>query len=283
MRVGEPLARVVASYLTSLEFERRGLLAPQSDSSIVAADVQGFVIYSSLDDSAVGKHVRADNYEREVTAVFRSIVEPGMSVVDIGANIGYFTMLAASLVGSAGRVLAVEPNPRNVRMLEASRRANGFDRVTIAQTAAGRETGLLLLNTSYSNGTTSDLPADLQALFGAQAVPGIRLDSLLDRDAQVDVIKIDVEGAEYNALLGAEATLRRCRPLLISEFSPSLMPGISNITGEDYLRWLTGLGYALAVIEADGSLTETGSDINAVMAIYRSRMSDHIDILARPT
>jgi FkbM family methyltransferase len=281
MRAGEPLASVVSSYLTSLEFERRGLLTPTGAEDIIAAEVQGFRIYSSADDAAVGKHVRGDNYEPDVTAIFRSVLRPGMSVIDVGANIGYFTLLAASLVGPEGRVLAVEPNPRNARMLEASRRANAFAHVSIAQTAAGRKTGLLILNTSYSNGTTSDLPAGLDALLAAQAVPSIKLDSLLDPEMKVDFIKVDVEGAEFNALLGAEATLRRWRPMIVSEFSPSLMPGISKISGEDYLRWLIALGYDLSVIEADGSLTETGSDVNAVMTIYRSRMSDHIDILAK--
>jgi FkbM family methyltransferase len=282
MRAGEPLARVVSSYLSSLEFERRGLLSRQIAEDIVPAEVQGFVVYSSLDDAAVGKYVRDNNYERDVTALFRASLGPGMSVVDIGANIGYFTLLAASLVGPQGRVLAIEPNPRNVRLLEASRRANDFRHVTIAQTAAGRETGLLVLNTSYSNGTTSDLPADLAQFFAAEAVPAMRLDSLLDRETPVDFIKVDVEGAEFNALLGGEATIRRWRPLLVSEFSPSLMPGISGISGEDYLHWLIGLGYDLSVLEPDGSLTRTGDDTNAVMHIYHSRMSDHVDIVARP-
>jgi FkbM family methyltransferase len=282
MRAGEPLASVVSSYLSSLEFERRGLLSRQIADDIVPTKVQGFVVYSSLDDAAVGKHVRDDNYERDVTALFRASLRPGMSVVDIGANIGYFTLLAASLVGPQGRVLAIEPNQRNVRLLEASRRANDFRHVTVAQTAAGRETGLLVLNTSYSNGTTSDLPTDLAQFLAAEAVPAMRLDTLLDREMPVDFIKIDVEGAEFNALLGGETTIRRWRPLLVSEFSPSLMPGISHVSGEDYLRWLIGLGYDLSVLEQDASLTRTGDDIGAVMDIYRARMSDHIDIVAQP-
>jgi FkbM family methyltransferase len=280
MRVGEPLAQVVSSYLTSLEFQRRGLLSHDAAGEILSAEIQGFLIYSSLDDAAVGRHVRDDNYERDVTALFRSILRPGMSVIDIGANIGYFTMLAASLVGPQGRVLAIEPNPRNVRLLEASRRANRFDHVTVAQTAAGRETGLLVLNTSYSNGTTSAPPDELGQFLSAEAVPCLRLDSLFGANATVDLIKVDVEGAEFNALLGGEATIRRCRPFIISEFSPAMMPGISQISGEDYLRWLIALGYRLSVVEPDGDLTETGTDIGAVMRIYHARMTDHIDIAA---
>jgi FkbM family methyltransferase len=282
MRVGEPLAQVVSSYVTSLEFQRRGFLSRDAEDDIVAATVQGFLIYSSLNDGAVGKHVRNDNYERDVTGLFRSRLQPGMTVVDIGANIGYFTMLAANLVGPQGHVLAVEPNPRNVRLLEMSRRANHFDHVTIAQIAAGRETGLLILNTSFSNGTTSAPPDELGQFLSAETVPCLGLESLLGAGAAVDLIKVDVEGAEFNALLGAETTIRRCRPFIISEFSPGMLPGISHISGEDYLRWLIALGYDLGVVEPDGSLTETGEDIGAVMRSYQSRMTDHIDIAARP-
>ena len=280
MRAGEPLAQVVSSYLTSLEFQRRGLLAHDATGDIVPADIQGFRIYSALDDAAVGRHVRGDNYERDVTALFRSRLRPGMGVIDIGANIGYFTMLAASIVGPEGRVLAVEPNPRNVRLLEASRRANRFDHVTVVQTAAGRETGLLILNTSFSNGTTSAPPDELAQFLSAEVVPCLRVDSLLGLNDPVDLIKVDVEGAEYNALLGGEAIIRRFRPFIVSEFSPAMMPGISNISGEDYLRWLIALGYNLAVVEPDGSLIDVGSEIGAVMNIYEARMTDHIDIAA---
>ncbi|MBW4025156.1 MAG: FkbM family methyltransferase [Proteobacteria bacterium] len=282
MRAGEPLAQVVASYLTSLEFQRRGLLKITGNGGITASEVQGFIIYTNDQDAAVGRHVRADNYERDVTAIFRDTLRDGMRVVDLGANIGYFTLLAASLVGPRGHVFAVEPNPRNVQMIEASRRVNSFNHVTVAPVAAGRDTGVLMLNTSYSNGTTSDAPSEIEQLFGAEVVPSLRLDTLLGADAQVDLIKVDVEGAEYNALLGGEQTIRRCRPVIVSEFSPAMMPGISRISGEDYLKWLIALGYALSVIEPNGWLTQTGSDINRVMQIYAARLSDHIDIVAQP-
>lgn len=282
MRAGETLPSVVASYLTSLEFARRGMVVPQSG-EIVVAQAQGFIVYTEVEDAAVGKHVRSDNYERDVTALFHARLAEGMNVIDIGANIGYFTLLAAKLIGPRGRVLAVEPNPRNVRLLEASRRANGFANVTILQAAAGREIGILGLNVSFSNGTTAGLPEDLPQMLAAETVPCLPLDSVLDRDTMVDFIKVDVEGAEFNALLGAEGIIRRCRPVIVSEFSPSMMPGISQISGEAYLRWLIGLGYTLAVVEPDGSLTRTGQDVGAVMRIYEARMADHIDIVAEAT
>ena len=280
-RAGEDLPGVVSSYLNSLEFARRGLLRADHLGGIDLAELEGFRIYTARGDAAVGDHVRGGVYEPEVVAVFRRLLRPGMGVIDLGANIGFFTMLSASLVGPSGWVLAMEPNPANAKLLEASRRANGFDQVVVCQLAGGRAPGLLVLNASYSNGTTSALPDDANALLGAEVVPCVRADSLVPDGRRVDLIKVDVEGAEYNALLGCTRVIARDRPGIISEFSPNLMPGISGISGPDYLRWLGGLGYAVQVVQLDGSVGPAAS-VDQVMAEHEARGTDHLDLLAQP-
>ncbi len=280
MLAGTPLAPVVTSYLRSLEFANRGLLAPQAQGEVVGTELPGFQIFSAATDGAVGRHVRDNNYELDVTAVFRRVLRPGMAVLDIGANIGYFTMLSAALVGPGGHVLAIEPNPLNARLLEASRQANGFGHVTVAQVAAAAELGLLVLHTSHSTGTTSALGGSVAAVLAAETVPAIPPDRLVTRP--IDLIKIDVDGSEYHALRGCEATIRRDRPLIVSEFAPGLLPGLSGVSGEQYLRWLGGLGYTVSVIEPDGSLAPMGQDWAAVLAMHERRGTDHIDILASP-
>ena len=287
MRAGEELNGVVSSFAGSLECARRGVLVrgpqvgPQQGGPVVT-EIEGFMLFSDADDASVGSAVRAGSYEPEICALFRNLLRPGMNVVDIGANIGFFAMLSASLVGPGGHVVAVEPNPRNARLLESSRRRNGFDNMTVLQVAAGRDNGLLVLNTSYSNGTTSPLPQDVVAMLATETVPSIRLDALLPQGRKIDLIKIDVEGAEYPALQGCEAAIRHHCPHIISEFSPGLMPGIAGIDGRGYLDWLIGLGYGLSVICPDGKLLAAGLDVAAVMAAYEARRADHIDILARP-
>jgi FkbM family methyltransferase len=280
-RAGEPLPSVVASYLNSLEFARRGLLAQDHLGGMEPVELDGFRLYAAPGDAGVGRGVLDKSYEPDVTAVFRRLLRPGMGVLDLGANIGFFTMLSASLVGSAGWVVAVEPNPANVKLLEASRRLNGFAQVTVCQVAAGRKPGLLVLNTSYSNGTTSTLPDDVNALLGAEIVPCVRADSLVPPGRRVDVVKADVEGAEYAALLGCSELIARWRPILIIEFSPNLMPGISGISGPDYARWLMGLGYGLGVVQTDGSI-RPAPDADAVMAAFEAKGVDHVDLVATP-
>ena len=282
-RAGEDVENVVSSYVSSREFAERGLLTKTFRDKVELVRFPNFSVFASVDDLAVGKHVvLGHSYEPEVATVLSRHVKPGMAVVDIGANIGYLTMLLASLVTPSGRVMAVEPNPENTKLLEASRRVNGFDHVLVIQAAAGRQTALLALNVSYSNGMTGELPSDLDAIFASRPVPCFALDAILPKDRPINLIKIDAEGAELNALIGLSETIDRDRPVIVSEFSPGTLPGISHCSGPDYLRYLIATGYRIGVIEADGSECMFGDDVDGVMGAYSRSGIDHIDLIATP-
>jgi FkbM family methyltransferase len=282
-RAGEDLENVVSSYVTSREFMERGLLSKTYQNEVELVRLPRFSLFVSKEDLAVGCHVLSGNpYEPGISAIFNRYVKPGMTVVDIGANIGYLTMLLASLVEPSGLVIAVEPNPENIRLLEASRRVNGFEQVLVIQTAAGRKTGLLALNVSHSNGITGNLPASLNAILTSRPVPCFALDAILPKDRRIDLVKIDVEGAELNALVGLSEIIDRDRPMIVSEFSPGALPGISHCTGPEYLGFLIAKGYRIGVITSDGSESAFGDDIDGVMAAYSRSGIDHIDITAKP-
>ena len=278
---GTALDALVRSYMTSFEFSNRAdaLLRDRSSDSVSLTKAKRFSIYVQGADATISEHVKRDAYEPNVTAVFVDRLRPGMNVLDIGANIGWYTMLSASLVGPSGSVTAIEPNPESAKLLEASRRANSFDNVTVLQVAAGREAGLLVLHGSYGDAMTLAAPADAAALTDATTVPSFKLDDLIPHDKKIDLVKIDVQGAEYNALLGTSALIKRCRPTIVSEFSPTMMPGISGVDGRQYLRFLLDFGYKVAVIEGDGTLRDCGTDAEAVMDAYTSSGVDHIDII----
>ena len=281
-RVGEDLENVVSSYVTSREFSERGLLNKTYRDQVELVRLPRFSLFASNDDLAVGRHVVGGAYESKIAEVFYRHVKPGMSVVDIGANIGYFTMLLASLVEPSGLVVAVEPNPENIKLLEASRRVNGCDQVLVIQAAAGRHTGLLALNVSHSNGMTGELPDNVDAVFAARPVPCFALDAILPKDRPINLVKIDAEGAELNALIGLSGTIDRDRPVIVSEFSPGMLPGISRCSGPEYLRFLIAKGYQIGVIEQDGSETGFEDDVDGVMLAYSRSGVDHIDIIATP-
>ena len=160
------------SYLESLEFTRRELLQYRYPDDIALVERENFKIFVYKDDPAIG-------VKPEVQIIFCRFLKPGMSVLDVGANLGLHTMHAASIVGPNGYVLAVEPNVRNVRLLEASRRHNGFDWVSVAQVAADRKVGILVLNPNDSTGTTSQAPEALATLMGAEMATSVPLDILI--------------------------------------------------------------------------------------------------------
>ena len=283
-RAGEDLENVVSSYVTSREFAARGLFNKTYRDQVQLVQFPGFSIFASNDDLAIGHHLLGGHpYEPGIAATFNRCVKPGMAVVDVGANIGCLAMLLASLVEASGLVVAVEPNPENIKLLEASRRVNGFDQVLVIQAAAGRRTGLLALNVSHSNGMTGELPENADAVFASHPVPCFALDAILPKGRRIDLIKIDTEGAELNVLIGLSETINRDRPVIVSEFSPATLPGISQCSGPEYLRFLIARGYRIGVIERDGSETGFGDDVGGVMGAYSRSGIDHIDIIATPS
>lgn len=277
---GRELSTVVSTYLNSLEFANRRLIGIQLNTSYAIKDTGLFHLLVNTEDEDVGKHVFAGEYEPHVTSVFNSILRRDMHAVDIGANIGYFSMLAASLVGPGGSVIAFEPNPDNAKMLEFSRRHNDFEQLRLYQMAASDSDGILALHSTYSNGTTSQPSDELETLLQTRTVPCLQIDKILLSTERVDLIKIDVEGAEYRALKGAEALIQRDRPVIVSEFSPAAMPGISGVEGTVYLRFLVEMGYGLEVLLSTGQKLDCAHDIQQVMNAYEQSGVDHIDFMA---
>lgn len=247
---------------------------------------EGFEAAIDEADVSVGQYVLRRAWEPHIEALMRSALRLGMSVVDIGSNLGVHTLLAASLVGSEGRVHAFEPNSENNRLLLLSCERNGFANVTLHPTALSDREGYALFATNMgSNGGFT--PQLTQQLLSAQCIvaPVATLDaSVCER---VDFIKIDVEGAEALALAGGERLVRRWRPTIVSEFSPLMLASVSGVSGLDYLRRMQAWGYSLHLLprEAPGGGTETPiPDPAAFLADYGSehRIEDLVFRAAEP-
>ena len=150
-------------------------------------------------------------YEPEQQALLRAQVKPGMVVYDIGANAGFFTLACSRLAGPTGRVLAFEPQPGNAAKIVRHLRLNNLANASLIQAAVGRQAGLC----SFDAG-----PDDYQGRLVKGAswlqVPVIGLDEFIATGQPVpDLIKMDIEGGESEALCGALNLLRGRRPLLI--------------------------------------------------------------------
>ena len=158
-------------------------------------------------------------HERAFVAKF---VLPGMAVVDVGANAGLYTVIAAKRVGPSGRVIAFEPSPRELGQLRTHLRLNRCANVTIEEVALGEASGQgdLLIIDGHETGSNSFHLADGDAAGARPLRVAIRtLDDYYGQGqlSRIDFIKIDIEGAELSALRGATRVFRELQPVLLCE------------------------------------------------------------------
>jgi len=169
---------------------------------------------------------RPDFFEKNPRELFCDAIEPGCTVLDVGANIGIYTLLAAK---RGARVFAVEADPRNLEMLRHHVQLNGFDdRVTIFPIAVGAEEGQVTMYRFHGNWGHSNLFEGSDPV----QVPMRTIDSL--DLPPIDVCKMDIEGSELSALHGMEETLERSpRMKLLIEYAETF--GASTEM-TDYIR-----------------------------------------------
>jgi FkbM family methyltransferase len=169
-------------------------------------DIHGMRIYVSRDDTALSDTlVMEKDWEPQTTLKLKSLLKPGMTFLDIGANIGYFTVLASRLVGPNGRVFAFEPEIKNIEFLLRNLRANQCQNVVVYPYAVSSKLGYAPLYLA-PNSTGHSLFKDQGHLSSPAAVVTIRLDDFFN-EAAPDFIKMDIEGGEWDAFLGMEKLL----------------------------------------------------------------------------
>jgi FkbM family methyltransferase len=247
------------------------LLAPR-DATLV--EFEGSRVYVDPQDIGVSLYLITEGtYEPRLTELLKRLIEPGMVVVDGGANVGCFTLLAARLVSEAGRVYAFEPEPKNFGLLRRSLDLNGYANVTATRSALSNRAGTEELFLDASNlGNPSFQAANVPDRAGAVEVRTVPLDAFLAEagEPKVDLIKLDTQGAEGLVLEGAERTLAGEGLRVVMEFWPL---GLRNM-GTDPVELLDGLrgrGFeATRLDDRTGRLTPA-EDTAAVVAECEGR------------
>ena len=182
-------------------------------------------------------------------------------VVDVGANVGYYTRMASRLVGGAGVVLAFEPMPAAYRLLQMN--SADLSNVCLFSTALGDKIG----ETAFyirKNGDTSSLTPDPSAQ--AVQVQMSTADNMLMKYSRIDFMKIDVEGFELEVLHGSKAILSKYRPIVCFE----LLEGYAkerNISLEDFMAFFNKLDYCLKWIDHSDTEINLVSDNPSNMAV----------------
>ena len=213
----------VKSSITYLPVEKKLLLAVEpSFRSIVTAVLLA----------------EGDWFEQEME-FWRNSLKPGMTVIDVGANVGVYTFSAAPRVGPTGRVLAVEPFSGCLRCLEETCRINELDWVKICAGAASDRIGTARLHlytaSELNEIVTGDVEEPVQ-LGSFEEVPCFTLDSLVEQENvnRVDYLKIDAEGHEMSVLIGSEKILSEFFPIILYE--NIAVSKASNLPVADYLK-----------------------------------------------
>ena len=213
----------------------------------------GTLWFDGADDQLV-RWIRSQGvWEADVMKLLGRTLRPGGIFVDVGAHVGFHSVLAGQLVGPAGKVFAVEPAPWAVELLRANAWRHGLD-VNVLPYAASEAaaTVRLALDAAHRSG------AHLTEAEDAVEVEARPLDELLP-GVEVDVMKIDVEGAEPLVLRGAGAVLVRSpRLLAIVEFRDE-----RHLSGEsptEVLAFYESLGFELCLLRRNGDLAPAAAD-----------------------
>ena len=220
VRLWLPLMRLVAWIwrFRTLALSAR-LFGDVRASWILRRPFLGCTIFVDVSRSSVQRliYLEGERFVAERPLV-RELARAGYTVVDVGANIGYYTLLFESVIGPSGRIIAFEPEPDNLVELRANVNRNGLNNVTIHPYAVGSCGGTV----SFARGINGGVRENEESVAGdAVQVPMVTLDDALT--GPVDLIKVDVEGYEEEVLLGAVKTLQACRPALFVEIHPRLM------------------------------------------------------------
>lgn len=208
---------------------------------------------------------------RNELPVQRAIVQllrPGDTFIDVGANIGFFSLLAARLVGPGGRVVACEPVPDNVQRLRANAARNGIHNLDIVPAAIGQRSGRAVLALANHPGGSAleeaGRPLDYRGQLDVEVTT---LDALMTRGAWQPpaMVKIDVEGAEAAVLEGMRGTAATAHPVILVE--------ADGPTAEELGRRIGAL---------TGQLVDLGYDVERLSDSYSNRRWHVAHLVARP-
>lgn len=259
LRALKSLGDLRREILSSAEFKARvGAIERFESTNVVIKEIAPRLrIFVDLSDAHIGVNVINGSYEPHERAFISATVKPGQVAIDVGANIGFFALVMADLVGEAGHVYAFEPLPRNATLLERSVQENQFEnRMTVERSAVGQQPGNLELISAivtnhwggpYLRTGTASVPVNHETTL----VPILRLDDYSLR-RPVSFIKIDAEGAEVLALRGAARLLQEDRPTILAEVNPQQLAMVSSSTPNELISDLAQFGYRCHPLEAGG-------------------------------
>lgn len=260
-----------------------------SNDGLIEKEVEGARMILRSDEAGIHQDILvSETREPASTEMFKSLLE-GFSekhgddifLFDIGANIGYYVLLEASLLGDQSRIVAVEPEPTNVKDLRKNVSLNDFENVDIWQKAAGSERGSVKLKVGDKSNLHSVVsePTTNESVISVESVSVDSLVNEYDLPNQTPiVVRIDVEGYEKNVVEGMKNLLNSNNPLVI--FVEIHSSKISRSEEEYIFQMLEDNGVELKFVSYDGG--DTGKEKSGYSEITREFTNKHIIATRQP-
>ncbi|MFD1470320.1 FkbM family methyltransferase [Hymenobacter caeli] len=193
-------------------------------------------------------------YEEPGQRFLERYLRPGDVFIDVGANIGLYALAAARRVGPRGRVHAFEPVPDTAARLRQHVALNELANITVVEMAVSNAPGpVAIYLPPASNSGMASLYAYTAELHALATVSATTLDAYTAGWAAVRLVKLDIEGAEWQALQGMARLLATQRPALLLELEPGILAQMEH-SAAGIAQWLAGFGYRPHYVQADGSL-----------------------------
>ena len=280
---GITVEELVGYFIGSPEWVTRKLYQAAGDTDLERVDMADLSLYVIKSDPVVGRELLAtEAYEPHIAGRLRQCLGRGGVFVDIGANIGYYTLLAARCVGPEGRVIAFEPNPVSLRVLLLNTRPAG-DAVRVYPFAVSDREGFLSLMRIVSIASSKPVAEEeLRYPNDVTLTYAVRLDDALRDEPRIDVLKCDIDGHDYRAIRGGLATLERTRPVVFAELNPGTLRSFSEVEPVEYLRLFTDLGYRMTVLFRQSEPAECDRDAGRVLRLLEAARVDQVDLMLTP-
>jgi len=203
------LTKVAKAFLSPFRFRGKGrilsTLCPRAGRIRIA--LFGYEFWCDLSEN-IQRNIFLFGYDHEAERFIRSKLQAGDTFLDIVANVGFYALLAASIVGEHGRVIAIEPNPKTFRRLKETIEANAITNVVALNLALGRERGRsdLFIDPHSGNDTATMVTHDGRTSVKVEVYPLDEIANAHQIDS-IDYLKIDVDGFEPDVFVGAKRLL----------------------------------------------------------------------------
>lgn len=285
-----PGALKIYNFLFKRTWPYDDVIEIQGSKMYVGVKGESYAMEKTFEGYASGKI-----YEKETTEIFKKVVKEGDIVIDAGANIGYFSLLAARLVGPSGKVFAFEPEPKNYYYLQKNIKLNNYNQVSAFQKAVSDRNGktkLYICDYDTGHHTINQYNGVEAYSRGRRTeehsieIETVTLDSFLEgKTDHIDIIKMDVEGAEALALAGMDRILRTNKDLkMFIEFFPLLIENMGSSPGKFIRKLLQDYNFSIYVIpgehDAPGGELKKINSVEDVMN-FRKKEEDHINLFLK--